>query len=40
MKLPKKFWLGAILFISYCCLLKPAWAQEKIRLAHGATGEQ
>ena len=36
MKLPRKFWLGAILFISYCCLLNPAWAQEKIRLAHSA----
>src|SRR4029450_5364001 len=36
MKLPREFWLGAILFISYCCLLTPAWAQEKIRLAHSA----
>ena len=36
MKLPREFWLGAILFISYCCLLNPAWAQEKIRLAHSA----
>ena len=36
MKLPRKFWLGAILSISYCGLLNPAWAQEKIRLAHSA----
>src|SRR4029434_5131700 len=36
MKLPREFWLGAILFISYCCLLTPAWAQAKIRLAHSA----
>src|SRR4029450_9230786 len=36
MKLPREFWLGAILFVSYCCLLNPAWAQEKIRLAHSA----
>ena len=36
MKLPREFWLGAILSISYCGLLNPAWAQEKIRLAHSA----
>src|SRR5262245_66611724 len=36
MKLPREFWLGAIFFISYCCVLNAAWAQEKIRLAHSA----
>src|SRR5262245_34506332 len=36
MRLPRKFWVSAILFASCFCLLNAARAQEKIRLSHSA----